>query len=67
MDKNLGLAEHWYPKELRARALNDEYLEWQHNNTRMACAMYFQFKKLIPMSKKFSLIKTKTLLLFCGF
>ncbi|CRL04366.1 CLUMA_CG017459, isoform A [Clunio marinus] len=41
--------EHWYPKDIRTRALVDEYMEWQHNNTRMGCAMYFQVKWLIPM------------------
>lgn len=49
MDSNESLADHWYPKDLRARALVDEYFEWQHNNTRMACAMYFQSKWLIPL------------------
>lgn len=50
MDKNPNsIAEHWYPKEQRSRALVDEYFEWQHNNTRMTCAMYFQAKWLKPM------------------
>lgn len=49
MEKNRDIAEHWYPKELQTRALVDEYLEWQHNNTRMACAMYFQTKWLLPL------------------
>jgi glutathione S-transferase len=42
------IPEKWYPKEIRARAQVDEYLEWQHNNTRIACAMFFQTKVLIP-------------------
>lgn len=41
--------DHWYPKDIRSRALVDEYLEWQHNNTRIPCAMYFQSKWLIPL------------------
>lgn len=49
MEQNQDIAEHWYPKDLRTRALVDEYLEWQHNNTRIACAMYFQSKWLIPL------------------
>lgn len=49
MDTNQNIAEHWYPKDIRSRALVDEYLEWQHNNTRMTCAMYFQSKWLIPL------------------
>ncbi|RZC33372.1 glutathione S-transferase theta-1 [Asbolus verrucosus] len=39
----------WYPKELRQQARVDEYLEWQHNNTRTFCALYFQKKWLVPM------------------
>lgn len=27
----------------------DEFLEWQHNNVRVACAMYFQTKWLRPL------------------
>jgi glutathione S-transferase len=49
METNKNIADNWYPKDFRARALVDEYLEWQHNNTRMSCAMYFQSKWLIPM------------------
>lgn len=37
-----------YPSELKARAQVDEYLEWQHNNTRLTCAMYFQLMWLLP-------------------
>ncbi|CAD7090807.1 unnamed protein product [Hermetia illucens] len=43
------ISDEWYPKEIKSRARTDEYLEWQHNNTRMACAMYFQKKWLRPM------------------
>lgn len=43
-----SIPEHWYPKDLQSRALVDEYLEWQHNNTRMGCAMFFQTKWLQP-------------------
>ena len=50
MDVHNGdIADHWYPKNHNSRALVDEYLEWQHNNTRMSCAMYFQTKWLIPI------------------
>ena len=34
--------DHWYPREARAQARVDEYLEWQHLGTRMNCAGYFQ-------------------------
>lgn len=40
--------DHWYPNDNKSRAMIDEYLEWQHNNTRLGCAMYFQSKFLIP-------------------
>lgn len=36
--------DHWYPKDSKAQARVDEYLEWQHVNTRLSCAMYFQHK-----------------------
>jgi glutathione S-transferase len=50
MDSNKNnIADHWYPKDLQTRAMVDEYLEWQHNNTRIGCAMFFQFKWLIPL------------------
>lgn len=37
-----------YPSEMKAQAQVDEYLEWQHNNTRLTCAMYFQLTWLLP-------------------
>ena len=37
-----------YPSDIKARAQVDEYLEWQHNNTRITCAMYFQLMWLLP-------------------
>lgn len=43
------IPDHWYPKDLKSRALVDEYLEYQHNAVRLPCAMYFQSKFLIPM------------------
>ncbi|KAJ3644976.1 hypothetical protein Zmor_022672 [Zophobas morio] len=44
-----SLDNNWYPKNLTEQAQVDEYLEWQHNNTRAFCAMYFQKKWLIPI------------------
>lgn len=37
-----------YPSDIKAQARVDEYLEWQHNNTRMLCATYFQLLWLLP-------------------
>ena len=44
--------DHWYPRDSRAQARVDEYLEWQHLGTRMNCAGYFQQRWLIPMTTK---------------
>ena len=43
------IEDHWYPVDVKKRALVDEYMEWQHNNTRITCAMFFQTKWLIPL------------------
>ncbi|XP_058798019.1 uncharacterized protein LOC131668137 [Phymastichus coffea] len=40
--------DHWYPKDSQAQARVDEYLEWQHLNTRLHCASYFWIKYLLP-------------------
>ncbi|KAA0196350.1 Glutathione S-Transferase Theta 1 [Hyalella azteca] len=42
------VADDWYPKDIAKQAYVDQYLEWQHANTRFGCAMYFQHKWLIP-------------------
>ncbi|XP_050087219.1 glutathione S-transferase theta-1-like [Anopheles aquasalis] len=42
------LPEHWYPTDSRRQARIDEYLEWQHHNTRATCAAYFQYVWLRP-------------------
>lgn len=41
--------DHWYPKDSKQQARVDEYLEWQHHNTRAFCALYFQAKWLNPI------------------
>nr|UVC41629.1 glutathione S-transferase 6 [Eriocheir sinensis] len=46
--REYSVDDHWYPKDSKAQARVDEYLEWQHANTRLNCAMYFQHKFLIP-------------------
>lgn len=39
-----GVSDHWYPKDSKQQARVDEYLEWQHLNTRANCALYFRAK-----------------------
>jgi len=41
--------DHWYPRDFAKQARVDEYMEWQHANTRFHCALYFQHKVLIPV------------------
>lgn len=43
------VADHWYPTDVKKQSRVDEYLEWQHLNTRIFCAMYFRSKFLEPM------------------
>lgn len=39
-----NVPDHWYPKDSKQQAKVDEYLEWQHLDTRLNCSMYFQHK-----------------------
>lgn len=43
-----NIDDHWYPKDLKVRARIDEYLEWQHGNTRQTCAQYHILKYMKP-------------------
>ncbi|XP_069703061.1 glutathione S-transferase theta-1-like isoform X2 [Periplaneta americana] len=43
-----NVPDHWYPKDSKQQARVDEYLEWQHLDTRASCAMFVQIKLLIP-------------------
>ena len=36
--------DHWYPKDSKQQAKVDEYLEWQHLDTRLNCGAFFQQK-----------------------
>ncbi|XP_055608656.1 glutathione S-transferase theta-3-like [Uranotaenia lowii] len=38
-----SVADHWYPRDSRQRARVDEYLEWQHANTRAHCTGYVRY------------------------
>ena len=35
------LPDHWYPRDLRKRALVDQYLDWHHLNVRIGSATWF--------------------------
>ncbi|XP_072043682.1 glutathione S-transferase theta-1-like [Amphiura filiformis] len=43
-----NVPDHWYPKDLERRAKVDEYMGWQHINTRMNCAKVFVYEVLLP-------------------
>ncbi|KAJ9575314.1 hypothetical protein L9F63_025735, partial [Diploptera punctata] len=43
-----NVADHWYPKDSKQQAKVDEYLEWQHLDTRLNCGMFFREKYLMP-------------------
>lgn len=46
--RKYNVPDHWYPKDLKLQARVDEYMEWQHLNTRANCALFFQHKFLRP-------------------
>lgn len=40
--KHYPVLDNWYPKDSKKQALVDEYLAWQHHNTRFLCYMYYE-------------------------
>lgn len=44
-----NVADHWYPKDSTKQARIDEYLEWQHINTRADCALYYLHKVIFNL------------------
>ncbi|CAG2068140.1 unnamed protein product, partial [Timema podura] len=36
-----NVTDHWYPRDSKLQAKVDEYLEWQHLDTRLNCSTYF--------------------------
>lgn len=46
---NRQIADHWYPSDAQRRARVDEYMSWQHMNTRLHCSTYFWLKWLLPL------------------
>jgi len=51
-EKSDVVADHWYPQGSKAQARVDEYLEWQHLNTRLFCAEYFVKRWLVPITTR---------------
>ncbi|XP_014223494.1 glutathione S-transferase theta-1-like [Trichogramma pretiosum] len=50
--REFKVAEHWYPTKSREQAKVDEYLEWQHLNTRVICSRLFLANVLFPMMRQ---------------
>ncbi|XP_012272486.1 glutathione S-transferase theta-1 isoform X3 [Orussus abietinus] len=50
--REFNINNHWYPSASKERARVDEYLEWQHMNTRLHCAGYFLLKFIRPIILK---------------
>ncbi|KAJ8043205.1 Glutathione S-transferase theta-3 [Holothuria leucospilota] len=44
------IADHWYPRDLKKRARVDEYLEYQHNGTRLHYSYLFQYEAMPMMT-----------------
>lgn len=42
LSREYQIPDNWYPSNSEHRAQVDEYLDWQHLNTRLACAQLFQ-------------------------
>lgn len=49
--QRFDLADHWFPKDLKKQAKVEEYLHWQHFNTRYKAAMLFLHLVPIPVAK----------------
>lgn len=55
-----NVAEHWYPRsDLQKQARVEEYLHWQHLNTRMQAAMVFQQKLIMPVARQAKIDEAK--------
>lgn len=62
-----GVDDHWYPNDSKLQAKVDEYLEWQHVNTRLFCAMFFQHKVTFSYSDCINRIASCSLILSIAF
>lgn len=51
ISREFKVDDHWYPSDSKHQAKVDEYLEWQHLNTRLRCATYFLTGFLNPLMR----------------
>jgi len=49
LSREYNILDHWYPKDSKRQARVDEYLEWQHLNTRLFGSMIFRERVLKPL------------------
>ncbi|KAG8192144.1 hypothetical protein JTE90_027787 [Oedothorax gibbosus] len=47
--REYNIQDNWYPKDTKSQARVDEYLEWQHLNTRLFGTMVFRERVITPM------------------
>uniref|UniRef100_A0A8C5LJQ2 glutathione transferase n=1 Tax=Leptobrachium leishanense TaxID=445787 RepID=A0A8C5LJQ2_9ANUR len=47
--RKFNTPDHWYPSDLKKRARVDEYLAWQHTNTRPHCSKVFWGKAMAKL------------------
>lgn len=47
--QKFGVPDHWYPRDLRARALVDQYLHWHHTHLRKGAASLFFYAMIAPL------------------
>lgn len=48
LSREFKTADHWYPKDSKAQAKVDEYMAWQHLNTRFFGSMVFRTRAVTP-------------------
>ncbi|CAL1268839.1 unnamed protein product [Larinioides sclopetarius] len=47
--REFPIQDNWYPQDSKAQARVDEYLEWQHLNTRLFGSMVFRERVITPL------------------
>ncbi|XP_032731913.1 glutathione S-transferase theta-1 [Lontra canadensis] len=49
LTRKYKVPDHWYPQDVQARALVDEYLAWQHTTLRRSCLRTLWHKVMFPV------------------